>query len=59
MPMRGLRSLVLGTAAAAIWPLYLLLMAYVARQAPWPRSVGIAVSSALVGVALVVLVGQS
>ncbi len=57
MPMRGLRSLVLGTAAAAIWPLYLLLMAYVARQAPWPRSVSIAVSSALVGVALVVLVG--
>ena len=30
MPMRGLRSLVLGTAAAAIWPSYLLLMAYVA-----------------------------
>ena len=32
---RGLRSLALGTAASAIWPSYLLLLAYVARQAPW------------------------
>ena len=54
--MRGLRSLALGTAAAAIWPSYLVLLAYLARQAPWPRSVGIVVSATLTGLALVVLV---
>ncbi len=46
----------MGTATAAIWPSYLLLLAYMARQAPWPRSVAILVSSALVGVSLAVLV---
>ena len=40
----GLRTLALGTAASAIWPSYLLLLAYVARQAPWPRSMSIMVS---------------
>ena len=35
--MRGLRSFALGTAASAIWPSYLILAAYMARQAPWPR----------------------
>ncbi len=54
--LRGLRSLALGTASAAIWPSYLLLLAYTARQAPWPRSVAILVSAALVGVSLAVLV---
>jgi hypothetical protein len=54
--LRGLRSLALGTASVAIWPSYLLLLAYTARQAPWPRSVAILVSAALVGVSLAVLV---
>ena len=54
--LRGLRSLAMGTATAAIWPSYLLLLAYMARQAPWPRSVAILVSAALVGVSLAVLV---
>lgn len=54
--MRGLRSLALGTAAAAIWPSYLVLLAYLARQAPWPRSVGILVSATLAGLAPLVLV---
>jgi small-conductance mechanosensitive channel len=56
MLMRGLRSLALGTAAAAIWPSYLVLLAYLARQAPWPRSVGILVSATLTGLAPAVLV---
>jgi potassium efflux system protein len=52
MLMRGLRSLALGTAAAAIWPSYLLLLAYLARQAPWPRNLGILASATLVGLAM-------
>jgi len=55
MFMRGLRSLGMGTAAAAVWPMYLVLLAYMARQAPWPRSVGILVSAALAGLALSLL----
>ena len=51
----GLGSHVAWAFAAAIWPSYLLLMAYVARQAPWPRSVAILVSAALAGVSLAVL----
>src|SRR5262249_10351410 len=54
--MRGLRTLAMGVAAAAVWPLYLGLLAYTARQAPWPRGVGILVSAILSGLALAVLV---
>ena len=43
--MQALRSLALGLARAAIWPLYLVLLAYAARVAPWPRSLGILVSA--------------
>ena len=43
--MQALRSLALGLARAAIWPLYLILLAYAARVAPWPRSLGILVSA--------------
>src|SRR5207248_1620824 len=54
--MRGLRTLTMGLAVVAIWPSYLGLLAYTARQAPWPRSVGILVSAALTGLAVAVLV---
>ncbi|MGP0070223.1 MAG: mechanosensitive ion channel family protein [Isosphaeraceae bacterium] len=51
-----MRSLALGTVRAAIWPAYLILLAYMARQAPWPRSVAILVSAELVGLSLALLV---
>jgi len=54
--MRALRSLALGLARAAIWPVYLLLLAYAARVAPWPRSLGILVSAILTAVAMAMLV---
>ena len=53
--MRGLRTLAMGLAAAAVWPSYLGLLAYTARQAPWPRGVGILVAAVLSGLALAVL----
>jgi potassium-dependent mechanosensitive channel len=56
--MRALRSLALGLAVSAIWPSYLVLLAYTARQAPWPRSVGILVSAILSGVAITVFVHE-
>jgi potassium efflux system protein len=52
--MRALRSLALGLARAAIWPLYLVLLAYAARLAPWPRSPGILVSALATGVAIAI-----
>src|SRR5579863_5446439 len=54
--MQALRTLAMGLAATAIWPSYLVLLAYTARQAPWPRSVGIPVSAVMSGLAVVVLV---
>ena len=54
--MRGLRSLALGLGRAAIWPLYLVLLAYAARVAPWPRSLGILVSAVTTGAAIAILV---
>jgi potassium efflux system protein len=50
---RPLRSLWLGMAGAVAWPLYLVLLAYTARQAPWPRCVAIPFSAVLTAVALV------
>ena len=52
--MRALRTLALKLARAALWPLYLLLLAYAARVAPWPRSLGILVSAVLTAAAIVV-----
>jgi small-conductance mechanosensitive channel len=54
--IRGLRSLALGLARAAIWPLYLVLLAYAARIAPWPRSLGILVSAVTTGAAIAIFV---
>src|SRR5690349_16556667 len=48
----GLRSLALGAAAAAMWPSYLLLLAYMARQAPWSRNMSILACAVLVGLSL-------
>jgi potassium efflux system protein len=43
----GIRGIVVGVGTAAVWPSYLGLLAYTARQAPWPRSVAVPVSAAL------------
>jgi small-conductance mechanosensitive channel len=50
--LRGLRSLMLGAAQSAIWPTYLLLLAYMARQAPWSRSMSVLACATLVGLSL-------
>jgi potassium efflux system protein len=46
----------MGLGVAAIWPSYMILLAYAARQGPWPRSVGTPVSAVVFGLALAVLV---
>ena len=56
--MRALRTLALKLARAALWPMYLLLLAYVARVAPWPRSLGILVSAVLTAAAIVVFIHE-
>jgi potassium efflux system protein len=53
--MRALRSGALKLARAAIWPLYLVLLAYAARVGPWPRSLGILASALLTAVAMAIL----
>lgn len=50
--MRSLRSLLTGIGISAMGPVYLGLAAYTARQAPWPRSTALAVSSILAVLAL-------
>ena len=54
--MQALRSLALGLARAAIWPLYLVLLAYARAVAPWPRSLGILVSAVMTGAAIAIFV---
>jgi small-conductance mechanosensitive channel len=49
---RALRTLALELIRAALWPLYLVLLAYVARVGPWPRSLGILVSAILTAMAV-------
>jgi hypothetical protein len=56
--MQALRSLALGLARAAIWPLYLVLLAYASRVAPWPRSLGILVSAVLTGAAIAIFIHE-
>jgi potassium-dependent mechanosensitive channel len=53
--MRAFRSLGLGLAGALIWPLYLVFLAYAARVAPWPHSLGVLVSACLSGLAIAML----
>jgi len=55
---QALRSLVLELSRAVIWPLYLLLAAYTARVAPWPRSLGTVVSACLSVLAIAMLVSE-
>src|SRR5262249_26212886 len=50
--MQALRSLGLKLLRAAICPVYLLIMAYRGRVAPWPRSLGILASAILTAVAI-------
>jgi potassium efflux system protein len=52
--MRTLKVLATGVCGAAVWPGYLVLAAYAARQASWPRSVALPVSSLLAALALAV-----
>jgi len=54
--MQAMRSLALSLARAAIWPLYLILLAYAARVAPWPRSLGILISAIATGAAIAIFV---
>jgi potassium efflux system protein len=54
--MRALRALTQCVVIAAIWPLYLVLLAYVARVGPWPKSPGILASAILSGVAIALFV---
>src|SRR4051812_16149666 len=54
--MRSIKTFLLGLASAAIWPTYLGLFAYAARQAPWPRSFAIAGASVLLCLALAAFV---
>jgi potassium efflux system protein len=56
--MQALRSLVLELSGAVLWPLYLLLAAYAARVAPWPRSLGTVVSACLSVLAISILVSE-
>ena len=53
--MRTLRNLVIGVVGSAVWPGFLGLAAYAARQAPWPRGVAYPSSAALGMLALAAL----
>jgi len=50
--MRTIRNLVICVVGSAVWPAFLGLAAYAARQAPWPRSVAYPASAALAVFAL-------
>ena len=56
--MQAMRSLARGLARAAIWPLYLVLLAYASRVAPWPRSLGILVSAVMTGAAIAIFIHE-
>jgi small-conductance mechanosensitive channel len=56
--MHTLRSILLELAGAVAWPAYLILAAYTARIAPWPRSLGILVSACLSVLAIAILVSE-
>ncbi len=50
--MKVLQALLIKLARAVLWPSYFLLLAYAARVAPWPRSLGILVSALLTAAAI-------
>ncbi len=52
---RSLKRVYFGLLGAALWPAYLVLAAYAARQAPWPRSVALPTSTTLYLIALAAL----
>ena len=52
---RSLKRIVFGLLGAALWPMYLGLAAYAARQAPWPRTVAFPASMMLSMIALATL----
>ena len=54
--IQSTRTLALGLMRLAIWPLYLVLVAYTARVAPWPRSLGVLVSAVSTGAAIAIFV---
>lgn len=49
--MRALRNLLTAVGSSAVWPAYACLAAYVARHAPWPRSMALLFSFVLAVVA--------
>ena len=53
--MNALKTLLFKLARASLWPLYLVLLAYLARIAPWPRSLGILASALLTTSAIAIL----
>jgi small-conductance mechanosensitive channel len=53
--MRTIRTLLIGVGGSAVWPAYLGLAAYAARQAPWSREVAFPASSALAIIAAAAL----
>jgi potassium efflux system protein len=57
--MRPVRCLLTGIGSSAVWPAYLGLAAYTARQAPWPRSLALATSSSLAVCALALFVARA
>lgn len=56
--MRTIRLLLLGVGRSAVWPAYLALAAYAARQAPWPKTLAQPVATALAFVAVAVFVAN-
>ena len=50
--MRTLRNLLFGLLSSSVWPAYLGLGAYAARQAPWPRSFAVLSATLLASLAL-------
>ena len=50
--MRIFRNPLIGVARSAIWPAYLFLASYAARQAPWPKPLAMPVATVLAMLAL-------
>jgi small-conductance mechanosensitive channel len=57
--MKELRRLLIGAASAATWPIYLVLAAYLAKVAPWPRDLAWPSCWLLLGLAAGLFVANS